>query len=204
MKHLLSVICFVFISMVQAQAGVNPPLNLGGYTLGKDIASYEDLLDRDSFRRIRYKEAVTEAQIKPTYGFTSGLIAFGLCDKPNKIVRIKLKYKNSSKAFFNELFERYEKRFGEPDEYRGDPFHTVIAWKWSFRDKKLGRISLILQHNTQVQDEKLGNAVKMTLTEQIENEQRCFSKKHLLDKSADAEPLDKISQDALWKLYVPY
>ena len=47
----------------------------------------------------------------------------------------------------DELLERYKVNLGKPDEWRGDPFNILIAWKWSFTDKDGNNISLILQHN---------------------------------------------------------
>ncbi len=60
----------------------------------------------------------------------------------------------------------------------GDPFHIMIAWKWSFTDKDGNNISLILQHNTRDEEEKQGNAVKMTMWNLMLEEERCFEKKY--------------------------
>ena len=119
-----------------------------------------------------------------------------------QILRIKLKFADSSKSFFKKLLRRYEKALGPPDEYRGDPFQTVIAWKWSFVNDKNEKISLILQHNTMVEDEKLGNAVKLTLTSQIEKERDCFMTKFPQKEKTKVQ--SKISKKALWNLFVPY
>lgn len=155
-----------------------PPQKVGGFVLGGNIADYEDTLEMQTTLPIRYREYLREVEIKKTDGFKSGLIWYGACDSPGRIVRIKLKYAQSSKKFYNKLLERFKDRFGEPAEWRGDPFHVVIAWKWSFVDTDSRRISLILQHNTMDQEEKMGNAVKMTMTDLIEKEQRCYQKKH--------------------------
>jgi hypothetical protein len=92
-------------------------------------------------------------------------------------VRIKLKYANPDKKFFNELLKRFKKRFGEPDEWRGDPFHVIVAWKWSFRDKDNNSISMILQHSMD-EEQKFGNSVKLTNTTFIEKERSCYERKH--------------------------
>ena len=106
------------------------------------------------------------------------MIGYGTCARPGNIVRIKLKYEDSSKEFFNNLLAEFKKRFGEPDEYQGDPFKILISWKWSFVDKQNNRISLILQHNQLDEDEKMGNAVKLTMTSLAEADMRCFQEKH--------------------------
>jgi hypothetical protein len=104
-------------------------------------------------------------------------VSFGNCNKPGQIVRIKLKYEYSDKKFYNELLAQFKKRFGEPDEWRGDPFHVIIAWKWSFTDEDNNKISLILQHSRD-EDYKWGNSVKFTNTTLLEQEQNCYQTKH--------------------------
>jgi hypothetical protein len=155
-----------------------PPSQVGGFQLGTNISAYTDRVDMTTALSIRYAEFITEVEIKKTDFLTSGLIAYGTCADPGKVVRIKLKYADSSKDFYDRLLARFEKKFGKPDEWRGDPFHIVIAWKWSFVDKSKNRISLVLQHNKQDTDEKIGNSIKMTLTDAIERERLCFEKSH--------------------------
>ena len=124
-------------------------------------------------------ENIEEVEIKFTQGFKSGLIAYGTCARPGNIVRIKLKYADSSKKFYKDLLKRFKKQFGEPDEYRGDPFHIVVAWKWSFVDQQNHRISLILQHNSMDEQEKKGNSVKLTNTNLMEEDLLCYKNKQL-------------------------
>jgi hypothetical protein len=144
-----------------------------------------------------------EVEIKSVKGFVSGSIAFGLCDQPNKIVRIKLKYDDPSRVFFDHLLERFETALGDPDEYKGDPFQTMIVWKWSFDDDIHGKISLILQHNTKNPDEKYGNAVKLTKTGQIEMERLCMQQKSQ-DNGMDKTSHSPVTHETMWKRYVPY
>ena len=199
--------CLVLVLLLlvgmNAYADTVPPLNLGGFKLGEDIAGYMTFIDENSFRKIRYSEYIGEAEIKSVPGFVSGSIAFGLCDQPKRIVRIKLKYDDPTRDFFDMLLKRFEASFGAPDEYRGDPFQAMIAWKWSFKSSTLGNISLILQHNTKNPDEKFGNAVKLTLTGQIEMERMCMQQKSQ-EKSGEDSPEPILTREAMWKLYVPY
>ncbi|NNG00283.1 MAG: hypothetical protein HKM93_12935 [Desulfobacteraceae bacterium] len=197
----------IFVMAVMLSPGLSlgeMPLNLGGYKLGEDIAKYEDQVNMDSCLQVRYMEYVQEAEIRQTAGFKSGLIGFGTCDQPNKLIRIKLKYTDASKRFYNQLLKKYKVKFGDPDEWRGDPFHIVIAWKWSFEDVDGRRISLILQHNTKDSEEKLGNSVKMTLTSQMEKEQACFEKKRTVSREASAPGPGKAPGKQDWKLFIPF
>ena len=154
---------------------------------------------------IRYMENIKEVEVKPIKGFKSGLIAYSSCTSPGHIVRIKLKYKDSSKTFFEDLLNGIKKKYGEPDEYRGDPFQILIAWKWSFIDKESNRISLTLQHNSQDADEKKGNAIKLAMTNMIEEDQRCYKIKALDHREKLRQQNSKVIDPGLsgWDLYVP-
>ncbi|MFB0507220.1 MAG: hypothetical protein ACETWT_10860 [Thermodesulfobacteriota bacterium] len=170
----VNMVFFLFPGIGLAQA----PQQVAGFTLGRDIADYAEMVKMDTALPIRHMGYLKEVEIKEVEGFKSGLIWYGTCARPGKIVRIKLKYADSTKNFYDKLLERFKERFGEPTEWRGDVFHVVIAWKWSFTDSKNNRISMILQHNTKDEEEKRGNAVKLTLWNLIEEERLCFEKKH--------------------------
>ena len=163
---------------VQGICFAQAPHELGGFVLGSNITEYNEVLKMETALSIRYMEYIQEVEFKQMKGFKSGLIGYGICDKPGQIVRLKLKYTDSTKKFFERLLKHFKNRFGEPGEWRGDPFHVVIAWKWSFVDKENNRISLMLQHNTMDAEEKLGNAVKLTMTNLMEKERLCFKKTH--------------------------
>jgi hypothetical protein len=198
-KTLLILIISVFLLANSAQAKF--PIHLGGFTLGDDVNNYKTVLNMESCRIVSFNQYLTECEINDHAAFKSGLITYGLCDKTDKILRIKLKFRDASKKFYNKLLKQYKKQLGEPTEYKGDPFQTLIAWKWSFKNEKNQRISLILQHNALVEDEKMGNAVKLTLIDQIEKERDCYLKNH---PDETKPPAVKLSKKELWELYVPY
>ena len=169
---LLLILCGA--SSVQADA----PHELAGFVLGGRINDFKDRVQMDTVLATRYLESMKEVEAKDIKGFKTGLITYGTCIEPSRIVRIKFKYADDSKRFFDALLERYKANLGKPDEWRGDPFHIVIAWKWRFTDKDGNRISIILQHNTRDEEEKQGNAVKMTMWNLMLKEDRCFEQKH--------------------------
>jgi hypothetical protein len=154
------------------------PHELAGFVLGGRMDAFKDQVEMDTVLPTRYLESLKEVEAKELKGFKTGLVTYGTCIEPSRIVRLKFKYADNSKRFFEELLERYKANLGKPDEWRGDPFHIVIAWKWSFTDKDGNNISLILQHNTRDEEEKQGNAVKMTMWNLIHAEDRCFQQKH--------------------------
>ncbi len=150
-----------------------PPHGLAGFILGEEIGRYRQLCKMESAMPIRYLESVQEVQVENLDGYKSGLIAYGTCAAPDRILRIKLKYTDPSREFFDALLDQFKSRFGSASEWRGDPFHVVIAWKWSFRDKQGNTISLTLQHNSQDEEEKMGNSVKLSLTNLLVDERDC-------------------------------
>ena len=181
------------------------PHELAGFVLGGRIEAHMQDVEPETELPVRYLESLKEVEAKNIRGYKSGLISYTTCTSPARIVRLKFKYADSSKAFYDALLKRLKLRFGDPDEYRGDPFHIVVAWKWSFRDENNNDISLVLQHNTRDEEEKKGNSIKMTMWNLLKSEIQCFEEKQPeestspggadvgLDSSA---PLD-------WKYLVP-
>ena len=176
------------------------PHEIAGFVLGKNIDEYRDAVVLASDMPIRHRDSIHEVQIKPIPGYKSGIVSYGTCIEKGRILRIRLKYLDTSKKFYNTLLSRYKKRFGEPSEWRGDPFHIVINWKWSFTDKDGKRISLQLQHNTKDVEEKIGNTVRLSMPDAIQAEQMCMEKKADASKqrqeSSSGAPPD-------WTLLIP-
>jgi hypothetical protein len=194
------IICLLVVLAVPVAYGKTTPYQVGGFTLGKDISSCQDRVNMETVLPIRYQTYLKEVEINIAPGFKSGLIQYGTCAKPGQVVRIKLKYKDKKKKFYQQLLKQFKKRFGEPDEWRGDPFHVVIGWKWSFTDGA-NKVSLILQHNTMDAEEKLGNVVKLTLTSAIKAEHDCYKAKQ---KAAVKTPLPRQKPTPLdWDQLIP-
>ncbi|MDJ0783011.1 MAG: hypothetical protein QNJ22_13635 [Desulfosarcinaceae bacterium] len=203
-------LALILLTVLAVEAGaVEAPRHLGGFQLGEQIETCEELVDMDTCLHVRYMEYIQEAEIRAQPGFKSGLIGFGTCADPGKILRIKLKYTDGSKRFFNEMMKRLRQRYGEPDEYKGDPFHVLVAWKWSFEDAAGNRISLTMQHNTKDVEQKMGNAIKLSLISQIDKERRCFEAKQPDAVAAGVDGGGKGAgrkgyQADDWKRFVPY
>jgi hypothetical protein len=178
------------------------PHELAGFVLGGRMEDFKDQVEMDTVLPIRYLESLKEVEAKEIKGYKTGLLTYGTCIEPSRVVRLKFKYADNSKRFFNELLERYKANLGQPDEWRGDPFHIVIAWKWSFTDKDGNNISLILQHNTRDEEEKQGTAVKMTMWNLMLEEDRCFEQKHS-ETTAPPNFKYKDPDSVNWKLLIP-
>jgi len=178
------------------------PHEVAGFVLDTDISLYKDQVDMNTAMPVRYREYLKEVQISHVPGFKTGIITYGTCAFPNRIVKIRLKYLDSSKDFFEELLEKFKARFGRDPEWRGDPFNVVIAWKWSFVDKKGNRISLTLQHNVLNEEQKMGNVVKLSMRNLIDAERACFEKKY--PRRQGAPEKEKIERGPdFWRYCIP-
>jgi len=195
----VSMAILLFHGVCLAQA----PHQVAEFTLGRDIGDYKKMVEMETSLPIRHMEYLKEVEIKEVEGFRSGLIAYGDCDAPGRIVRIKLKYADSTKKFYDTLLERFKKRFGEPSEWRGDPFQVIIAWKWSFTDSQNNTISMILQHNIRDEEQKMGNSIKLTMTNLLMKERLCFEKRHPESRKHPREHEPKSRGRIDWDRLVP-
>ena len=149
------------------------PDEIAGFKLGGFISDFRDRVNMETAMPLRYTRYIEEIETRDVAGFKNGLLWIGKCVNPGRILRIRMKYADSSKKFYEELLKRCRERFGKPAEWRGDPFHMVISWKWSFKDDQNNRISMILEHNTRVEEETLGNTIKLTMWNLIDREREC-------------------------------
>jgi hypothetical protein len=175
MRKLTCLAILITALLLPGMGSAQVPQQIAGIRLGANLDQYKTILQMDTALPVRHMEYISEIELKPSFeGYRSGYIFYGNCDKPGRIVKIKLKYEHSDKEFFDDLVKRFKQKFGNPDQYRGDAFRAFIAWKWSFKDKDGNNISLILQHNSaDVEEYTRGNSVKLSATSLIEKEARC-------------------------------
>lgn len=172
---LLFIALMTFSSIHCFAAQKNVPTEINGFKLGASIEEYDF---------INYRNYLKEVMVDDIGGFRRGEISYGTCDRPGEIVRIKLKYKENSRKFYKQLLKRYKEKFGEPEEFTGDSFGIVQSWKWRFTDKDNNYISLTLQHNQKNPNETIGNMVKLSMPDRIEEERKCFLKACAENKNA--------------------
>lgn len=170
-----------------------PPLTAGGFTLNSSIEGYE-FDDQGNY--------LHEVIVEGPEGFRKGFITYGTCHSPGKILRIKLKYEDRSASFFDELLTRYREKFGAKPAFDGDPFGSVKSWKWSLTDAEGRRVNLELQHNLRDSDESIGNMVKLSMPELMNEERRCFNRLHDSDDDSPDNRSDN-EESVDWELLIP-
>jgi hypothetical protein len=195
----------VFFVLIGTGLAGDVPHQIAVFVLNENISKFEDYVIMETALPIRHMENIEEVELKSLKGIKSGLIAYATCTSPGKIARIKLKYSDSTKDFYEELLKRIKQRFGAPDEYMGDPFHIVLSWKWSFVNKDNERITMTLQHNTLDTEEKRGNSIKLTNRSLISKDLKCYRTKELDQRQKLRHRDWQVMTPGLsgWDLFVP-
>lgn len=168
----------LILFFLPGSATAETPKEICGITLGKNIEDYADSILLDTAMPIRYQPYLKEAEIKKQNGVRGGLVMYGTCANPGRIIRIKIKFSDKSKTFYEKYLDHLKDKFGEPLEWKGDSFGMHFAWKWVFNDKDTGRITMILEHNTIDPEEGFGTSIKLTLPALTEEEIKCYDKTH--------------------------
>ena len=194
MPRLLTIIIFSFILIPALSAAGNAPKEIGGFKIGEDIAKYT---------QVESSNYLKEVVITDWYGFRKGIISYGICAYPGKIVRINLKYEDSGKNFYKKLLQEFKARFGEPAEWGGDAFGILFKWKWRFVDGNNEIVNLVLQHNLKDHRENIGNIVKLYYPAREEEERLCFNKKCELWKSDKEQAEVEKRKQMNWDYLIP-
>lgn len=179
--HILILLLLAPLAAESAESTV--PSSAGGFSLNTKI---------DTYGVSGYENYLKEIILTDLDGFHKGFITYGTCQRPGEILRIKLKYRDRSNQFFEELLKKYRQSFGQKPKFVGDQFGNVRGWKWSFTNKDGQRVTLELQHNLKDSDESIGNMLKLSLPELMNEERLCFNEAHPEDqekeKTTDSEP----------------
>lgn len=197
--HSVLVLCLFFIFLTctaysHAKEQQTIPTELGGFILGSQVSDYPD---------IEYSNYLKDVVVTNWHGFRKGLISYGVCDRPGTIVKLQMKYEDSSERFYKKLFSTFKKRFGEPTVWEGDSFGVLQKWKWRFTDKKGREINMTLQHNSQDPNHNIGNQVKLYLPEQEERERLCFIRSCELPENEAHKKRQEENSKFDWDMLIP-
>lgn len=173
--------CAVLASLLAASPCLaqSAPLEIAGMRLGEDVKSNAQSLDDKKSEVDINRQYLTTTLIKPVAGYRSGYVTFGNCAVPGRIGRIKMNYEDDSREFYEKILSALKKRYGEPQQWRGNPFGTLRIWKWSLKDKTLGDVSLILQHYSGEDDSfTKGNSIRLAAPALLNQERDCWREKN--------------------------
>jgi hypothetical protein len=155
------------------------PLEIAGFRLGDNVQANAQAFEEGKTEVDINRRYLTTVLTKPVPGYRSGYVTYGNCAAPGRIARIKMNYENDSRDFYEKLLAALKKRYGEPQQWRGNPFGTLRIWKWSLRDKTLGDISIILQHYSGEDDTfTKGNSIRIAAGDILDQERDCWREKN--------------------------
>ena len=189
----LFIITLLFLTPLQLSAQAIPH-EIAGIRLGTKVEDYPDF---------EFSNYLKEKVVMNWHGFHKGVISYGFCYSPNTIVKLQMKYEDSSKQFFDILMWRYKEKFGAPSEWKGDSFGIKHIWKWRFKDEDGRAVNMILEHNLQDINANIGNQVKLYYPESLENERLCFIE--LCEDASDPNKKARKEQlkETSWDLFIP-
>lgn len=178
-KYILPLIVAAFlISTISTAYAFTAPKSIAGISLDEDYHHVKSMLDLDSMDSQWNEDYLKRIEILPMQGYRSGYIVIGNCKNKDSILKVKLNYSDDSVGFFNKMYSILRKRYGEPADWRGNPFGTLKIWKWSLKDD-IGNISLILHHFSGDDDSTTqGNSIKLSRPSFIKDERLCWEKLH--------------------------
>lgn len=192
-RHLL-LATLIAIMPLQSAAAVEVPHKIAGIELGTSVEAYPDF---------EFSNFLKEIVVMDWHGFRKGVISYGICHSPGVIVRLQMKYEDSSKEFFDTLFKRYKQKFGTPSIWKGDSFGIKHIWKWQFVDDQGRQVNMILQHNLQDENASIGNQVKLYLPELMEEEHLCFLRECEEAENSEALRRKQELKKSGWEYLIP-
>ena len=184
MRHIVLIILCILLTPLSARAEL--PLTIAGITLGQDIEQFRDFCMSETEMGLRDQPFLNELSIDPSKfdGMRGGSIDYGNCQDFGRIVRLKLKFQEQyGRDLFNKLLKLYKKELGEPDAWKGNVFHTIVAWEWTIREgDEFVEILLMYSEDPEVRP---GVSIKATYRSQWHRERLCYTKmRHRINQKA--------------------
>ncbi len=188
---IFSILCTAFPLFANTE---KVPHEIAGIALGTNVNDYPDIVQNDALR---------EVVVTDWHGFRKGFISYGTCKNVNQILKMDMKYADKSEEFYQQLLRKFREEFGEPDAWSGDSFGVMKVWKWQFIDKDKNSVSLALQYNGKNSNETIGNVVRLSYPDKIEEEQLCFFEVcQQSNKKADEKRREELKKSG-WSYLVP-
>ncbi|MBL3581352.1 hypothetical protein [Oleidesulfovibrio alaskensis] len=176
MSRLFAAVLLILCTAVPARAQL--PLSIAGFTLGEPVSGYEDKVMPETKQADRDALFVDEVSLRDDAVpcIRGGSLISGNCLGENRLIGIKLKFADRSKSLYDRLEKAYRKKFGEPANWIGDPFHNVLAWEWILREGD-DVLSVVLAYSV-VADMRPGVSIKMMLRSDWDRENACYTRKN--------------------------
>ena len=177
MHRLLILALAVFSLLLQAAPvrAADAPSQLAGLALGANAEDLRDRLDLARVAPLWDKPWLVRANLKPTKGFTAGYVLLGGCSTQNRVERIRLQYKDGSKALFDKLTRTLTDRYGVPTPLPVPKGVKYKGYRWVFGSNKIKGTDILLEHFEQAGEENpSGNIIRMSDNRAMAQERTCY------------------------------
>ena len=158
-----------------SRAGQASPTEIAGITLGANADDLRDRLDLSRLAPLWDRPWLIRANLKPTKGFAAGYVILGGCATSNRVERVRLQYKDGSKALFDKLSAALTARYGKPEVV--EPAAKSGRYKglrWIFGAKKAQGVDILLEHFADAGEESpAGNIIRISDNRAMSQERSC-------------------------------
>ena len=171
---LASAVFCVLLSVGPLRAA-EAPSQLAGIALGANAEDLRDRLDLARVAPLWDKPWLVRANLKPTKGFAAGYVLLGGCATQNRVERIRLQYKDGSKALFDKLTRILTERYGVPTPLPALKAVKYKGYRWVFGANKTKGMDILLEHFEGTNDENpSGNVIRMSDNRAMAQERTCY------------------------------
>jgi hypothetical protein len=158
-----------------SRAGQTAPVEIAGITLGASADDLRDRLDLSRLAPLWDRPWLIRGNLKPTKGFAAGYVILGGCATANRVERVRLQYKDGSKALFDKLSATLTARYGKPETV--EPTAKSGRYKglrWIFGQKKSQGVDILLEHFADAGEENpAGNVIRLSDNRAMVQERSC-------------------------------
>lgn len=175
-RHFRPVLILILLFSLAAPAfAADSPTQIAGVTLGANAEDLRDRLDLSRMAPLWDKPWLIRANLKPTKGFAAGYVILGGCATANRVERVRLQYKDGSRALFDKLAKALTDRYGVPTPIPAPKAAKYKGFRWVFGANKNKGMDLLLEHFDEVSEENpSGNIVRLSDNRAMAQERTCY------------------------------
>ena len=151
------------------------PHEIAGIALGTDAEAMRARLDISRMALLWDRPWLIRANLKPTKGFAAGYVILGGCATSNRVIRVRLLYKDGSLASFEKLAKIMISRYGVPTPLPAKKGSQYKGYRWVFGPNKTKGIDVLLEHFGTGSDETpAGNVIRLSDDRAMAEEKACY------------------------------
>ena len=177
MRHVILSACLALACLLAAAPAraAQAPTQIAGIAIGANAEDLRDRLDLARVAPLWDKPWLVRANLKPTKGFSAGYVMLGGCAAQNRVERVRLQYKDGSKALFDKLTRQLTDRYGVPMPLPAPKAAKYQGYRWVFGTNKSKGLDILLEHFEQAgEDSPSGNIIRFSDNRAMAQEKSCY------------------------------